>query len=159
LIREIENYNPDTKITNLERNKSSNEKLQLNFNYNIKQPSDIGQEINSANNRRNSSFNRSSAGKIKHKNDSNSALKYNYSDNIPISNTNDLEERKSDALRKFETLKTSKDYLLINNNNLNEEVQFLKNKINKKKAKIRNFREKAFLLDQRLHNEEKVKKN
>jgi hypothetical protein len=156
LIREIENYNPDTKITNLERNKTNNETLQLNFNYKIKEQSYIGQQINSAKDRRDSSFNRSSAGKIKHKNDSNSAMKYNYSDNIPITNTNNLEERNSDALRKFENLKTSKDYLLINNNSLNEEVQFLKNKINKKKAKIRNFREKAFLLDQRLHNEEKV---
>lgn len=156
MIKEIDDYNPDFKINNLERNKST-ETLQLNFNYKSMQQPSVSVEPIYGKNRNENSMNPTTAGKIRHKNETDSYLKYNISNFIPLSNVNNVNEKGSDALKNFENLKTSKDYLLINNTKLNEEIQFLKDKINKKKQKIRNFREKAFLLDQRLHNEEKVK--
>ena len=123
-----------------------NDNLNLNYQY----KSDSSERLEKDN--CNEEIRKRYIGKIKHKNEKNFRSKSNFSDivNLPV------EDERSELINRLQILNENKEVLIASHNKLNENIEFLKKKIEKKKSKIINYRDKAFYLEDKLHNEEKV---
>jgi hypothetical protein len=135
--------------------KRGDDHLNLNFSYKLNKERNISQQQIDK-----SLEKKKLVGKIKHRNESQNILKHHVSDLTETNkypNNENINNNTIELMNKYtsNSLQSREYSSQVSLNKFADEVEYLKTKLRKKKAKVQAYREKAFLLDQRLHIEEK----